>query len=64
MAVAGGPCDVEYGAEQTRADEPSLWMASIEQTMTLTGWRPEYDLRRGVEAMWTWFTASTLAWAA
>lgn len=54
VAVCGGKPAV-YGAEPSRADEPTIWQADIEETTALTGWRPRYDLRAGVEKMWTWF---------
>lgn len=58
MEVAGGGrLQAEYGGEPTRADEPRCWVASIEETTRLTGWRPRHTLRSGVEQMWNWFTA-------
>ncbi len=44
-----------YGAEPARSDEPTHWVADIERTTELTGWRPTYDLRAGVEKMWRWY---------
>jgi nucleoside-diphosphate-sugar epimerase len=45
----------EFGAEAMRPDEPAYWAASIERTTAITGWKPRYGLRQGVEAMWSWF---------
>jgi nucleoside-diphosphate-sugar epimerase len=47
----------EFGAEATRPDEPACWVASIERTTALTGWRPRWDLRAGVARTWAWFRA-------
>jgi nucleoside-diphosphate-sugar epimerase len=56
LAVAGaGPA--EYGAQPPRPDEPAVWVADIDETVALTGWRPAHDLRAGVEKMWAWFCA-------
>jgi nucleoside-diphosphate-sugar epimerase len=57
VAVCGGK-PAEYGAEPLRSDEPSVWQADIEETTALTGWRPRYGLRAGVERMWAWFRAN------
>ena len=40
------------------------WVASIEQTTALTGWKPCYDLRGGVERMWSWYQSSAASRAA
>jgi UDP-glucose 4-epimerase len=50
----GGRVRPEYGAAPTRPDEPSCWVASIDRTRELTGWRPQHDLRAGIERMWAW----------
>ncbi len=63
VSVCGGRRP-EFGAELPRADEPAHWVADIEQTTALTGWRPRYDLRAGVEQLWQWYTAGTTAKAA
>jgi nucleoside-diphosphate-sugar epimerase len=47
-----------YGAQVARSDEPTVWLASIERTTALTGWRPRHDLREGVQRMWSWFRTS------
>ena len=57
VAVCGGKPAV-YGAEPLRVDEPAVWQADIDETTALTGWRARYDLRAGVEQMWTWFRAA------
>ncbi len=56
-AVCGGPAPI-FGAEQTRADEPRRWVASIEATTALTGWTPRYDLPGGLGQMKQWWLAS------
>jgi nucleoside-diphosphate-sugar epimerase len=53
---AGGSLVAEFGAVPTRRDEPSSWVASIEHTTALTGWRPQFDLRAGIAHMWSQFT--------
>jgi nucleoside-diphosphate-sugar epimerase len=55
----GGRIATAYGAADVRPDEPTTWVASIERTSALTGWRPRLDLRAGVEQMWAWFLART-----
>ncbi len=45
----------DFGARPTHPDEPPLCLASIEQTRTLTGWQPRFDLRAGVRQTWDWF---------
>jgi nucleoside-diphosphate-sugar epimerase len=65
VAVCGrGRVTAEFGAEATRPDEPACWVASLEQTTALTGWKPQHDLRAGVERLWSWFTASAAQMAA
>lgn len=44
----------EFGSEPPRPDEPIAWVASIDRTSQLTGWRPSYDLRTGIECTWKW----------
>lgn len=64
VAVCGqGRIIAEFGAEPLRPGEPASWVASIEQTTAMTGWRPRHDLRSGVESMWQWYveTASRKA---
>ena len=48
----------EFGAVPTRPDEPETWLASIDRTVALTGWRPRLSLRAGVEQTWAWFAAA------
>lgn len=45
----------EFGAAPTRPDEPETWVASIDRTVALTGWRPRLGLRDGVARTWAWF---------
>ncbi len=54
---SGGKLTPSYGTQPPRPGEPQHWVASIEATTRLTGWRPEYDLERGVREMWQWFVA-------
>jgi nucleoside-diphosphate-sugar epimerase len=59
LAVCGGGrLRAEYGAEPPRPDEPKAWVASLERTVALTGWRPRHDLRAGVARMWQWYAAA------
>jgi nucleoside-diphosphate-sugar epimerase len=60
----GGRVAAQFGAEPLRPGEPVSWVASIEQTTALTGWKPQYDLRAGVEHMWAWFRTSIHSQAA
>jgi nucleoside-diphosphate-sugar epimerase len=53
-AVCGGPAP-EFGTLAPRPGEPACWVASIEQTTRLTGWRPLHDLSSGVAAMKRWW---------
>jgi nucleoside-diphosphate-sugar epimerase len=54
----GGRLRVEFGAEALRPGEPTSWLASIARTTALTGWKPRYDLRAGVEQMWEWYATA------
>ena len=49
---------VEYGSHPARRDEPVVWQADLEATISQTGWAPVHDLRPGVERMWAWFRAT------
>jgi nucleoside-diphosphate-sugar epimerase len=60
LEVAGSPCAAEFGAQPLRPGEPSYYVADIRRTTRLTGWRPRFDLRSGVEATWSWFRTSQL----
>ena len=60
----GGRVNAHFGSEPVRADEPAAWTASIEETTALTGWRPECDLRTGVERMWEWYVGAAARRAA
>jgi nucleoside-diphosphate-sugar epimerase len=52
---ARGETGVDFGCEAMRPDEPVSWVADIERTQAITGWKPRYTLRQGVEGMWSWF---------
>jgi dolichol-phosphate mannosyltransferase len=54
--ASGGRVAAQFGAERARPDEPASWVASIDRTTALTGWRPRFDLLAGVEHTWAWFT--------
>jgi nucleoside-diphosphate-sugar epimerase len=49
----GGKMRAEFG-NRIGTDEPATWVASIEHTTAVTGWKPRCDLRTGVERTWTW----------
>lgn len=53
LDVCGG--EARFADEPPRADEPRSWVASIEQTTAITGWKPRHDLRSGIEHTWQWF---------
>jgi nucleoside-diphosphate-sugar epimerase len=55
VAACGGRVRPDYGAEPPRPGEPRRWVASIEHTTALTGWRPRHDLAAGVERTRQWF---------
>jgi nucleoside-diphosphate-sugar epimerase len=54
---AGGALTAEYGAEGLRPGEPARWVADLEETAALTGWRPRHDLAAGVRQTWAWARA-------
>jgi nucleoside-diphosphate-sugar epimerase len=65
VTVCGaGKVKAEFGTEPPRPDEPVCWQGSIEHTTLLTGWRPRYDLRAGIERMWQWYVQSAASMAA
>lgn len=51
---APGRVTAQFGGEPPRPDEPAAWVASIEHTSQLTGWRPRHNLRSGIERTWAW----------
>ena len=51
----GGRLAADFGNEPLRPGEPTSWVASIDRTTALTGWKPRHDLRSGIERMWSWF---------
>jgi transketolase len=60
IVAVSGRCglQVEFGAVPPRSDEPKSWVASIDRTVEVTGWRPRFDLRAGVAQSWAWFAAN------
>jgi len=58
--VVGKKAIVEYGPA-IQADMRSNW-ADVTKAKELLGWEPEYDLRRGVEALVDWYNTERL-WA-
>jgi nucleoside-diphosphate-sugar epimerase len=59
--VCGGPAPI-YGAERVRPGEPKTWLAGIDLTRALTGWRPRFDLAAGIARMkHRWFECQTPA---
>lgn len=54
VALTGGPAPL-IGAQATRADEPTRWVASIDETSRRTGWRPHVSLDDGIRRMTTWW---------
>ena len=60
VAVCGsGRVTPQFGTEPLRPGEPIHWLASVERTTGLTGWKPQHDLRSGVESMWRWYLQRT-----
>jgi nucleoside-diphosphate-sugar epimerase len=58
VSVCGqGHISARFGSCPTRHDEPASWVSSIAQTTALTGWRPLYNLRAGIEQTWKWFAS-------
>jgi nucleoside-diphosphate-sugar epimerase len=56
VAICGqGRVTAEFGGAPPRPGEPEHWVASIVQTTALTGWTPRYDLRTGIERLWSWY---------
>jgi len=65
VAVCGaGRVHAQFGTESIRPDEPTSWVASVEQTTALTGWRPQHDLCSGIRRMWSWWNATPMQCAA
>ncbi len=64
VAVAGNRVRPQYGTAQMHPYEPTAWVASIEKTTALTGWKPQYDVKRGVQAMWQWHRETGMRMAA
>ncbi len=53
--VVGKKAKVEYGPA-VQADMRSNW-ADVAKAKELLGWEPEYDLRRGIQALVDWYNA-------
>jgi nucleoside-diphosphate-sugar epimerase len=65
VAVCGrGQVAADFGVEPTRSGEPDSWVASIDRTTSLTGWKPLVDVRMGVEKTWNWLQARAASLAA
>jgi nucleoside-diphosphate-sugar epimerase len=66
IAAVLGPLEAppQFGVQMPRPDEPTTWVASITRTTAITGWKPQHDLRAGVERTWAWFKAGSLLQAA
>ena len=59
VAVCGnGRVRPDYGAEPQRPGEPACWVASIEHTTALTGWRPRHGLAGGAARTAEWLAAA------
>jgi nucleoside-diphosphate-sugar epimerase len=57
-AVCGRPeLQPLYGTQELRPGEPECYLASIERTTALTGWRPRLDVQAGLRRSWLWFRA-------
>lgn len=52
LDVAGRPVAAQFGSVTLRSGEPLRCIASIEKTKELTGWRPHYSLRDGLNETW------------
>jgi nucleoside-diphosphate-sugar epimerase len=57
MKITGLGLAPDYGAVPMRSDEPKTWVASIERTEALTGWRPRIFLDEGAQRLLAWFQA-------
>jgi nucleoside-diphosphate-sugar epimerase len=64
LEVCGGGVRATYGAVPLRPGEVQHCSADIGRTTRLTGWRPRYGLREGLERTWAWFSAAAGRWAA
>lgn len=54
VAAVGMRVRPQYGTAEMHQYEPEAWLASIQRTTALTGWKPRYDLKSGVREMWKW----------
>jgi CDP-glucose 4,6-dehydratase len=57
LEAAGHPTSVIYGTRPPRPGEPDVYLAAVDRTQALTGWRPRYDLRTGVLRTWEAFNS-------
>lgn len=64
VAVSGRRVQPQFGTAEMHQYEPNAWVANIEKTTALTGWKPRYDLKSGVAAMWNWYGKSQAKLAA
>jgi nucleoside-diphosphate-sugar epimerase len=58
LEVCGRSVCPVYGVELLRPGEPYRYLANILRTTVLTGWRPQVDLRSGIERTWQWFRST------
>lgn len=61
---SGGRLRARFGEMPARPDEPTHWVADLEETTRLTGWTPRTGLRQGVQATWEWFRSAARPCAA
>jgi nucleoside-diphosphate-sugar epimerase len=54
---SGDRLSAEFGAQCDRPDEPVEWLAQIDRTTAITGWRPLLTLEQGIQRTWDWFQA-------
>ena len=54
VKTVGKRVKVQYGLADLRPDEPERWVASIDKTKALTGWKPRHNLASGIREAWNW----------
>jgi nucleoside-diphosphate-sugar epimerase len=65
LTVCGrGRGHAEFGAVSMRPDDLASNIADVTQTTAVTGWRPRYDLRAGIERLLAWLHRTAAARAA
>jgi nucleoside-diphosphate-sugar epimerase len=57
QVCTGGYLAADYGAQPTPCDEPHEWVADINRTISLTGWRPSITPEQGLKSTWEWYEA-------